>query len=227
MKQLGNWIVLLGAGLSLFPSGLNGGEAGDRTTVSSSSGQVGAKPPSFYINSGWRRFLGRHHFQEALGPFPPANDPSAYGPLSYDPLPEGLPHANGGAFEGGLTGTAADALANNSISEAEQEDNGTFDVPTNGSPSPLFGAEAFSQRMLRFEEFGTQSLELRGRRPRHWEALPRPASAQDIPEGEALEGFLAQDIWPKPTAFANTKERNPWKSEIESHLGRNLKRPPA
>ncbi|MDA7680204.1 hypothetical protein N8633_00295, partial [bacterium] len=83
---------------------------------------------------------------------PPKGDPSAFGPLNFDELPEGLPPANGGAFEGGETGSSADANANNSISEEEQQENGRFDVPTNGAPSPLFSAQPFTQQMLRFEE---------------------------------------------------------------------------
>ena len=34
------------------------------------------------------------------------------------------------------------------------QDNGKVDVPTGAEPSPLFGAQPFSQMMLRFEELG-------------------------------------------------------------------------
>ena len=71
--------------------------------------------------------------------------------------------ANEGALEGGETGTVADTNENNSIAEDEQQDNGRFDIPTNGAPSPLFGAEPFSQQMLRFEEFGTGSSKTRSK----------------------------------------------------------------
>ncbi|HET9653436.1 MAG TPA: hypothetical protein VFP36_14660, partial [Usitatibacter sp.] len=33
-----------------------------------------------------------------------------------------------------------------------------FDIPTGASPSPLFGATPFSQKLLMFEEFGVQPL---------------------------------------------------------------------
>ena len=35
---------------------------------------------------------------------------------------------------------------------------GKCNIPTDGTPSPSFGAEKFTQMMLRFEEFGTQNL---------------------------------------------------------------------
>jgi hypothetical protein len=88
-------------------------------------------------------------------------DPSLpTGPIIGD-LPEGLPEANEGAFEGGVTGTSTDPSEQNSISEEAQSDGGIFNVPSNGPPSPLFGAEPFSQQMLRFEGFGTEKLKLR------------------------------------------------------------------
>ena len=162
------------------------------------------------------------------GPFPPPGDPSAFGPYVTGDLPDGLPEANEGTFEGGDTGTTADADANNSIPEDEQQDNGKFDVPTNGAPSPLFGAAPFSQQMLRFEEFGTESLNLQNlKRPHKWEPLPAPADAQSSPVGTDLENFLTQGIWPKPTKFANDSQKNLWESQIESYLGRNLVHPSA
>ena len=34
-----------------------------------------------------------------------------------------------------------------------------FNIPTNGKPSPLFGAEPFTQQLLLFEEFGSEKLD--------------------------------------------------------------------
>lgn len=158
---------------------------------------------------------------------PPRGDASAFVPLSYDELAEDLPPANEGAYEGGNTGTAADAAEDNAILEKDQQDNGTFDVPTNGAPSPRFGALPFSQQMLRFEEFGSDRLNLRGRKPKKWQELPRPADAEGFPQSEALDGFLNQDIWPKPQRVSNISARNPWEKEIESYIERKLKHPPA
>ena len=54
-----------------------------------------------------------------------------------------------------------------------------------------------------------------------------PTSSETTPDGVMLESFLSQDIWPIPTKYANTKDKNPWESQIESYLGRDLANPPA
>ena len=100
-------------------------------------------------------------------------DPSRPTGPAFGDLPEGLPDANAGALEGGQTGEAADAAAENVLQAEDQRDDGVFNVPSNGPPSPLFGAEAFTQQLMRFEEFGTERLD-RGRaaRPKGWQPLP-------------------------------------------------------
>ncbi len=161
--------------------------------------------------------------------------PHAYDPSHYtDPVIDGdgdalddLPEANAGAFEGGETGHAEDATQDNALRPEAQREDGTFNVPTNGPPSPLFGAQPFSQQMLRFEEFGTERLRLKKKRPRRWQSLPRPLDAQSGPDGGRLDAFLAQRIWPKPNKYANDKDRNPWERDIEAYLGRDLDDPPA
>ncbi|BCR04331.1 hypothetical protein DESUT3_14000 [Desulfuromonas versatilis] len=173
-----------------------------------------------------------------FGP-PPADDPSAFtGPLigeefAEDALEE-LPVANAGAFEGGATGTFEDAGEDNAVAEDEQV---SANVPTNGKPSPLFGAQPFTQQMLRFQEFGTQPLDAEAPSPTLSFPLPSvgPAPEQDPvavarsgPAGVALEAFLAQaGIAPFPTEFSNTLDANPWQSPIEDFLGRLLDTPPA
>ncbi len=160
-------------------------------------------------------------------PFPPDHDPSRFTELVTGDLPEGLPDANQAAFEGGVTESVADTEHNNVLPEEQQRDDGKFNIPTNGAPSPLFGAQAFSQKMLRFEEFGTKRLKFKKRRPRRWRSLPAPKDAQSAPKSKKLDRFLKQRIWPTPTKFSNTKDLNPWQSEIESFLGRRLDDPPA
>jgi manganese oxidase len=172
-----------------------------------------------------------------FGP-PPSGDPSAYtGPaIGETEAIDGLAlldHANEGAFEGGATGTSEDAGVNNSMGEAELSSN---NVPTNGPPSPLFGAGEFEQQMLRFEEFGTDRL---ANAPALTVPFPSPATgpapqqdpssvAASGPSGAALEAFLDQaGISPFPTEYANTTNANPWKLPIESFLGRALSTPPA
>ncbi len=157
---------------------------------------------------------------------PPASDPSAFTPLDTSPLPEHLPEANEGSFEGGATGTGADAGDNNVLQLEDQRDDGEWNVPTNGPPSPLFGATAYSQQMLRFEEFGPQPIGAGGSGP--LSTFPTPPDAYSSPDGAALEDFLSQDrLDPAPTVFANTTDENPWAAEIEDYLGRGLHTPPA
>ncbi len=154
-------------------------------------------------------------------------DPSLpTGPIFGD-VPDDHFEANAGTYEGGVTGTVEDTHANNVLQAEAQREDGTFNVPTNGSPSPLFGATKFSQQMLRFEEFGVGKLKKKIKQPKNWVSLPAPADATSAPDGTALENFLDQSIWPAPTKYANTDDENPWKSEIESYLGRELNTPPA
>jgi hypothetical protein len=175
-----------------------------------------------------------------FGP-PPAGDPSEHtGPLigvqwAIDFL-RTLDDANEGAFEGGATGTAADAGVNNVLGRNQLESDREFDVPTGGPPSPLFGAGEFQQQMLLFEEFGSRRL---ANAPALTVPFPSPttgpapeqdplAVAASGPSGAAVEAFLDQaGISPIPTVFANTTALNPWRLPIETFLARALDTPPA
>ena len=155
-------------------------------------------------------------------------DPSALTPYSEARLADDIEPANHGAHEGGIKGNAEDTSASNVLQAAAQREDGVFNVPTNGMPSPLFGADPFTQQMLRFEEFGTEALDLNEtNKPANWAAMPAPATSQDIPNGAALEDFLNQGIWPTPTQFSNDSDLNPWQPDIEAYLGRTLDDPPA
>ena len=162
---------------------------------------------------------------------PPSDDPSRFtGPLIED-IPKGITEANSGAFEGGPTGTPQDAQITNSRSASVLRDDGKFNVPTNGAPSPLFGATPFSQKMLRFEEFGAIALDLErddSTPPSEdWGSFPSPPNAQAGPAGDELDNFLAQTIHPVPTVLSNVDDENPWRDSIEEFLGRELNDPPA
>lgn len=173
---------------------------------------------------------------DTFGP-PPPGDPSAFtGPRigedeAIDDL-ENLPPANEWAFEGGATGTAEDAHDN-----IVTRPNGTgVDIPTGAPPSPLYGAQPFTQQMLLFEEFGRDPLPGAPAAPL---PFPQPvvgpapendpaAIAASGPSGTALEAFLAQPgISPAPTEFTNDTVENPWRVRIEAFLGRTLSTPPA
>ena len=100
-----------------------------------------------------------------LDPFgpPPAGDPSVLtGPQIGSPFVDinlaALPEANAGSFQGGPTGTKADTAVNSVIPQAQLQINGAIDVPTNSRPSPLFGAQPFTQQLLLFEEFGPENI---------------------------------------------------------------------
>lgn len=169
------------------------------------------------------------HVMDTFGP-PPSTDPSKHtGPIigedeAIDDL-EDLDPANEGAFEGGNTGTKDDAGENNELGENEVDSDREFDVPTGGPPSPLFGAGEFEQQMLRFEEFGRQTL---AGAPSLTTPFPTPLSATAGPAEASIEAFLDQaGISPAPTEFANTTASNPWETSIESFLGRQLSTPPA
>lgn len=169
-----------------------------------------------------------HYGKSKKGAPYPGDDPSQLRDLVIGgELPDDLPHANEGAFEGGATGTSDDVSANNVAPEDTQRDDGRFNVPSNGAPSPLFGAQPFSQQMLRFEEFGTDRLKGAKKKKGNWKPLPAPINSYSIPSGRKLDRFLSQDIWPRPTKYANDRMSNPWQREIESWLGRALDDPPA
>jgi FtsP/CotA-like multicopper oxidase with cupredoxin domain len=133
-----------------------------------------------------------------------------------DPL-ERLPPANAGAFVGGRSGTAADAGIENAVQNPHARS--SFDAPTGGAPSPLFGAQPFTQQLLLFEEFGPRPLPAVST-PTAPMSLPR--DSRHGPAGAALDAFLAQDLYPPDTSAANTSGTNPWRPAIEAFLGRAL-----
>ncbi len=141
-------------------------------------------------------------------------------------LPSDLEDTNKGAFEGGIHENKKDARVNNVFSEAGQQYNKRFNVPTHGAPSPLMGATPFSQRLLRFEEFGTKELSSAVKKIASPLSLPVPKDTKSMPEGAKLDEFLLQDIYPAPTRWANTVDTNPWEKLIEGHIGRDLNNPP-
>lgn len=160
---------------------------------------------------------------QARGIFDPS-DPT--GPFIGD-LPPGLTAANEGAFEGGLTGTHSDAGINIVIGEAELRQDPLnlieFNIPTDVPPSPLFGAQPFTQAMLRFEEFGTEAM------PATFNTDP-PFPTLDTteygPKTEAVDNFLSAEMFPGPSRWSNYEMMNPWKTRIEGFLGRTMLAPP-
>ena len=148
---------------------------------------------------------------------------------------DGHEHANEGAFEGGDTGTKDDAHSELRVSEEIQTggSGGGLNIPTGKPPSPDFGVQPFTARMVRFEEFGTRPL------PSSDEVyfaghLPSSGDPRSMPNGLDLENFLESDIYPYPTVEANRATTpdgrqltNPWETDIEEFLGHDLIDPPA
>ncbi len=170
---------------------------------------------------------------------PPPTDPSAY----YDPPADPaaalntlltLPEANEGAIDlpNDEKGTRATTRIENVLPPSAQT---SFNFPTNGKPSPLFGAQPFTQAVLLFEEFGPTRLD-----PAASPSLlpfppptlgPGPAQdptnvARSGPSPDALAAFLAQPgLTPFPTQFANSLDRNPWQAQIQDFLNRRVDAP--
>jgi FtsP/CotA-like multicopper oxidase with cupredoxin domain len=167
---------------------------------------------------------------------PETSDPSAY----YDePADEPtalnailtMPEANEDSFDlpDGNKGTRNTTRVENVLPPSVQT---SFNYPTNGKPSPLYGAQPFTQQLLLFEEFGPEKLD-----PTTPAApLPFPpaaigplpaqdpvSAARSAPPGPALDTFLKQPgLTPFPSQFSNSVDRNPWQAQIEYFLNRHI-----
>jgi FtsP/CotA-like multicopper oxidase with cupredoxin domain len=140
------------------------------------------------------------------------------------------------------TATQAQIDASDLIIDDDDDNDGVLDVddaaplrgiadipterPVKGEASPLFGAQAFTQTMIRFEEFGPEDMPKEEIPVANWLSLPQPLDAQSGSDPVALENFLAQDgVWPLPQRLSNVAVASPWKSAIEAYLGRPLVMP--
>ncbi len=95
---------------------------------------------------------------------------------------------------------------------------GSSDVPTEAPPSPLYGAQPFTQQLLLFEEFGPETMPAGA--AAGFTAFPQPQNAQSGPVPAQLESFLAQNgVAPYPTRLSNVTLPSPWKSAVEAYLG--------
>ncbi|THG86124.1 copper oxidase [Pseudomonas sp. A-1] len=170
---------------------------------------------------------------------PPPTDPSAYVDAPEHPDEtlhemESWPKANKGAYDlpNGVSGDKNTPTAENVLQPLQQT---SFNYPTNGTASPLFGAQPFTQQVLRFEEFGLERLDPGA--PAGTLPLPPPslgpAPAQDPlsvarsgPPSSALDDFLRQPgLFPFPAQYSNVLDPNPWKSQIEHFLNRYVSSP--
>jgi cytochrome c peroxidase/FtsP/CotA-like multicopper oxidase with cupredoxin domain len=149
-------------------------------------------------------------------------------------------HANHGAFEGGQTGTQADAHSELRIPEDVQRGGGGFNIPTGAPPSPLTilgkTATPWTQKLFRFEEYGTEPLDkpvdesaesAYNLDPANQKTLPAPNSNRSGPNWASLDTFLQGPIYPYPTEASNTGPKNPWFDYINPFLGYSLTHSPA
>ena len=140
-------------------------------------------------------------------------------------------HAYANSLEGGPTGHFEDA--GREINTTNLQVNGGIDVPTGAKPSPLYGAQAFTQMMLRYEEFGPKPLgaatSTSGGSP-----FPSPTTTASGPDYVAMDSFLGQEVSgiealpvPYPTVRSNVLDLNPWSNSVASFLGRPVTTSPA
>ena len=142
-----------------------------------------------------------------------------------DPL-AALSPGNEGAFEGGPTGTETDSAINSAIPETQLVSGRNYDVPTGSAPTPLWGAQPFTQKILRFEEFGTQPM------PETYAHIAGPSEVEQpvdefhCPNPGTVDAYMAEPLYPAPTRVANTAEVNPWQPLLQQYLGRTCATPP-
>nr|WP_079235631.1 MULTISPECIES: multicopper oxidase domain-containing protein [Pseudomonas] len=170
---------------------------------------------------------------------PPVTDPSAYTDPADDPVQAlsdllTMPDANEGSFDlpDEVKGDKSTPLVENILQPAQQT---SFNYPTNGLPSPLFGAQPYTQQLLMFEEFGPVKLDPATPPAPMMFPLAKvgPAPAQDPdnvarsgPDGAELDAFLKQPgLTPFPSQYANVLDHNPWQSLIEAFLNRRVDSP--
>ena len=98
---------------------------------------------------------------------------------------------------------------------------GGYDIPTGGSPSPLFGAQPFTQKMLMFEEFGLRNM------PTTPSAtsgpMGAPSSCTNAPGAAKIDKMIKQVLWPLPMRMARGDMPNPWAAKIGECIGAPLR----
>ena len=121
---------------------------------------------------------------------------------NQDPL-AGLPEANEHSFEG-PNGVEADPGINNAFTPATLT---SGNYPTNGYPSPMYGAGSWEQKLIIFEEFGREPI------PTNFDTTgkidcPAPANAQSCPSSAA---WPCWPTWPTSCAPRSPPSKATWK----------------
>jgi len=109
------------------------------------------------------------------------------------------------------------------LSAPAQAQEDVLDIPTGAPPSPLLnGATSFSQKLLIYEELGTQALPT----DNSGASLPVPVACTASPASAALDTFLKKPLWPAPREYANDQGQNPWLGQVNACLGYGLTKSP-
>ncbi|WP_213938067.1 multicopper oxidase domain-containing protein [Pseudomonas sp. dw_612] len=167
---------------------------------------------------------------------PEPSDPSAYHDEPADKAGAlnailTMPPANLDSFDlpAGVKGSKSTTRQENILPPAVQT---SFNYPTNGKPSPLYGALPFTQQLVLFEEFGPEKLDPTTPAaplpfpPAAIGPLPQQdptSAARSAPSSAALDAFMRQPgLTPFPNQYSNVVDRNPWQKQIEFFLNRRI-----
>ncbi len=103
---------------------------------------------------------------------------------------------------------------------------GSFNIPTDAPSSPLFNATPFSQKLLMFEEFGTQAFPIVEQTDAP--LLPPALGCSSGPAGDQLDAFLSTpSLFPLPGVESDsTKHTNAWLKMANTCLNAGLTNPP-
>jgi FtsP/CotA-like multicopper oxidase with cupredoxin domain len=207
--------------------------------------KAAARKPWFTLTAVCAAAIGSFSFNSSMAVQldyfgePPLTDHSHYTEQPADPTAAletllTLPEANEGAME--LPGGYLHKNELSAENYIQRDALSSYNYPTDGYPSPMFGAQPWTQKMIMFEEFGTEKLDpnvVAGTAP-----FPSPKAGtgpeldpnvlRSTADRLELDAFLRQaGISPFPQRESNTSATNPWKPEIESFLQRFLENPPA
>ena len=112
------------------------------------------------------------------------------------------------------------AKGTDTVSTATSSSGSGYDIPTGAAPSPLFGAQPFTQKMLMFEEFGTRPMPTTDNPTS--QTFGAPSGCGSGPGPAFVDKMIKQVLWPLPSRMARTDMPNPWAARIGECIGTTL-----